>query len=192
MGKDSVLKKQFTTRDVNRIRNLVTKNLGNKTRTQVGYQKVFELHKEGDVWEDNGKTWTIKDGIQQRVTKYDELKKVLKIPLRCPSCGGPMKHHLAKKMYKIHGFCFDPCTVKFEASLRRAGLYKEYERSMITGNMKGFLNDLEAWMDDYMMEEESFVTEGGDIEKWASNKNIKRDLSEQLRGYIDLSREQLK
>ena len=61
---------------------------------------------------------------------------------KCPKCGGPMKHWLAQKMYKIHGFCFDPCTVQYEADLRDAGLYEQYEKSMIRGGLKAFLQDL--------------------------------------------------
>ena len=56
-----------------------------------------------------------------------------------------MKHYLAKKMYKIHGFCFDPCTVEMEAGLRKAGLYEAYEKRMMQGNMKAFANDIEQW-----------------------------------------------
>jgi ssDNA-binding Zn-finger/Zn-ribbon topoisomerase 1 len=65
-----------------------------------------------------------KEWNKQNITKLDAAKKALQMPLKCPKCGGPMKHHLAQKMYKIHGFCFDPCTVEYEAELRKAGLYE--------------------------------------------------------------------
>jgi hypothetical protein len=99
----------------------------------------------------------------------------MKIPLACPKCGGSMKHHLAKKMYKIHGFCFD-CTLEYEATLRKAGLYKKYEANMINGNMDAFGKDLEAWVGEYVEYNPTFVTEQGDIEDWNSNntqQNIK-------------------
>lgn len=189
---DTLLKKEFNRRDVERIRNLVKKDYTSGTKVGVGYEAKQEFHKEGDVWEQDGKTWTIKDGIRQSVTKLDSAKKALQTPLACPKCGGPMKHHLAKKMYKIHGFCFDPCTVEYEASLRKLGLYKEYEKSMMQGNMKMFIKDIEMWFQDQVSSKNTIVTEQGDIEDWNSNskkdeealKNV-QDFIEQVKKHID-------
>ena len=44
--------------------------------TQIGYTKEYVEHKEGDVWEENGKQWTIKNGIKQTVTKLDAVENV--------------------------------------------------------------------------------------------------------------------
>ena len=126
MSKETLLKKEFKQSDVQRVRNIVNKDFTSKTKLQSGYQKQIKRYKEGDIWEESGKTWTIKNGIKQNITKLDNAKKALRIPLRCPKCNGSMEHWLAKKMYKIHGFCFDPCTVEYEDSLKQAGLYKQY------------------------------------------------------------------
>ena len=67
---ESQLKKEFSQRDVKRMRNLITGNFGDRTQVQVGYEKQNQEYQEGDVWEDSGKTWTIKNGIKQTVTKY--------------------------------------------------------------------------------------------------------------------------
>src|SRR6056300_878206 len=149
MSNESLLKKEFKESDVQRVRNLVNKDFTAKTKVQTGYQKSYKVYSEGDIWEENGKQWTIKNGIKQNITKLDAAKKAIRIPLRCPKCGGPMKHHLAKKMYKIHGFCFDPCTVEMEADLRKVGLYEAYEKKMMQGNIKAFASDIEQWVDDY-------------------------------------------
>ena len=69
MNKDSVLKKEFKQSDVQRVRNIVNKDFTAKTKSQTGYQKKFTRHTEGDVWEENGKSWTIKNGIKQNITK---------------------------------------------------------------------------------------------------------------------------
>lgn len=166
---ESLLKKDFNRSDVERIRNLVKKDFASGTKIGVGYEKVADVHNEGDVWEQDGKTWTIKNGLKQSITKLDAAKKALQIPLSCPKCGGPMKHHLAKKMYKIHGFCFDPCTVNYETSLRKAGLYNQYEKRMIQGNLKAFISDIESWVLDQTTTSNGFVTEQGDVEDWKSN-----------------------
>ncbi len=169
MAKDNMLKKEFKSSDVQRVRNIVNKDFTSKTKLQTGYQRRQERHKEGDVWEESGKTWTIKNGIKQNITKLDKAKKAIRTPLACPKCGGPMKHHLAKKMYKIHGFCFDPCTVEYEASLRKAGLYEQYEKRMMQGNMRAFAEDIQQWAMDMVNTKDTFVSEAGEIEDWKGN-----------------------
>ena len=164
----SHLKKEFDERAVNRARNIISKNFTSRTMVGSGYEKAKEKHSEGDVWEEDGRTWTIKNGLKQNVTKLDAAKKLAQIPLTCPSCGGSMNHHLAKKMYKIHGFCFD-CTIEMEAGLRRAGLYKEYEKQMMQGNMKTWAQGLEQWVQEQINESMTFVTEDGTIEDWNNN-----------------------
>mgnify|MGYP000651405129 CR=1 FL=1 len=165
---DSSLKKEFRREDVQRVRNIVNKDFTSKTKSQTGYSKSSNNYKEGDLWEESGKTWTIKNGIKQNITKLDAAKKAMRIPLACPKCGGSMKHHLAKKMYKIHGFCFD-CTLQYEAELRKAGLFKKYEASMINGSIDAFAKDLTSWVNEYSVQSSSFVTEQGVIEDWNSN-----------------------
>ena len=184
MNKDSVLKKEFKKEDVARVRNLVNKDYTASTKQQSGYKKVLARHKEGDVWQESGKEWTIKNGIKQSITKLDAAKKALRLPLRCPNCGGPIKHHLAKKMYKIHGFCFDPCTVEMEAKLRTAGLYDQYEKRMMQGNMKTFIKDVEEWAGALVENVgQSYVTEQGDVEQWNSNNGKQKEILETVKQY---------
>ena len=192
MNKDSVLKKEFKNSDVNRVRNLVNKNFTGKTKTQLGYKKSSDRYKEGDVWEVDGRKWTIKNGIKQNITKLDDAKKALRIPLCCPNCGGSMNHWLAKKMYKIHGFCFDPCTVEMESNLKKAGLYEDYEKRMMQGNMKEFIKDIEAWAQDQVNSENNFVTEAGDIENWKSNSSKNNNFLKNIKEYTKLLSEHIK
>lgn len=182
---ESLLKKEFKSKDVNRARNLITKDFSGKTVDGVGYQKASVAYKEGDIWEENGRTWTIKNGIRQNITKLDGAKKALQLPLKCPKCGGSMKHHLAQKMYKIHGFCFDPCTVEYEAELRKAGLYEQYEKSMVQGGIKSFAKDIEQWVLESINQTSTFVTEQGDVEDWDSNNaEFKKKALENLQEFL--------
>jgi hypothetical protein len=186
MNKDSVLKKEFKQSDVQRVRNIVNKDFTAKTKSQTGYQKKFTRHTEGDVWEENGKSWTIKNGIKQNITKLDSAKKAMRIPLACPKCGGSMKHHLAKKMYNIHGFCFD-CTIDYEASLKEAGLYDEYEKNFLQGNIKTFLNNIESFTLSLINNKSDFVTEQGDVEDWNNNSSVQKNkLLKNLQTYMDI------
>ena len=190
MNNESLLKKEFKQSDVQRARNLVNKDFTAKTKLQTGYKKSFQYHKEGDIWEESGKTWTIKNGIKQNITKLDKAKKATRIPLICPKCGGPMKHHLAKKMYKIHGFCFDPCTIKMESNLKKAGLYQDYEKRMMSGNLKAFADDIESWALETLSTSDNFVTEDGTVENWGGMSSKKRDeLLEGIKDYAQYIRE---
>ena len=192
MNNDSVLKKEFKKSDVERVKNLVKKDFTSSTKIQTGYKKSTKRYKEGDIWQEDGKEWTIKNGIKQNITKLDSAKKAIRVPLRCPNCGGSMKHWLNKKMYKIHGFCFDPCTVKMESNLRKAGLYEQYEKRMMQGNIKAFISDIEAWANQLVNTQNTFVTEDGDIEDWNSNSQMDRKFIKNLKGYIEHLSEHLK
>lgn len=184
MSKETLLKKEFKQSDVQRARNLVNKDFTSGTKIQTGYRKVNKRYKEGDVWEDNGKTWTIKNGIRQNITKLDKAKKALRIPLTCPKCGGSMKHHLSQKMYKIHGFCLD-CTIEMEANLRKIGLYEEYEKKIMTGNISTFADDIENWVLESINDSTNMVTEDGTIEDWGGmNKEYKDKILQDLKDYV--------
>ena len=79
MNNDSVLKKEFKKSDVERVRNLVKKDFTSSTKIQTGYKKSTKRHKEGDIWQEDGKEWTIKNGIKQNITKLDSAKKATRI-----------------------------------------------------------------------------------------------------------------
>ena len=187
---ESLLKKEFKESDVQRARNLVNKDFTKKTKLQSGYQKSYKRYEEGDIWEESGKTWTIKNGLKQNITKLDAAKKAVRIPLTCPKCAGPMKQHLAKKMFRIHGVCFD-CVINMEADLQKAGLYDEYEKNMMQGNVRAFAKDIQEWVDDFVNEQISFVTEQGDVEDWNSNQNIKKKVATNLNTYLGYLKEHM-
>jgi len=87
-------------------------------------------------------------------------------------------------MYKIHGFCFDPCTVEMEAKLRTAGLYDQYEKRMMQGNMKTFIKDVEEWAGALVENVgQSYVTEQGDVEQWNSNNGKQKEILETVKQY---------
>ena len=185
MSNDNVLKKEFNTRDVQRMRNIITKDYSAKTSTQIGYTKEYVEHKEGDVWEENGKQWTIKNGIKQTVTKLDAVRKRVTMPLNCPQCKAPMKNRLDKTMYLIHSMCFD-CVVKHETKLKTEGKFEEYQLNINKQGLAYHLKEMENVLLDLLMNsnEESFVTEGGDIETWKGNDVLRQAAIKDLREYI--------
>lgn len=174
MKKETNLKKEFSKKDVSRLRNLLTGKTGDKTQIQSGYEKKIEDHIEGDVWEENGKSWTIKSGIKQTVTKLDSIKKLLSLPLCCPQCKKPMKsHELNKKMYNIHQMCFD-CVIDMEAEIKKQGNWEDYEKGIMNANKNASLEDIEKAIDSWFeMQDESFVSENGEIESWKGGDKSK-------------------
>jgi len=164
---ETKLKKEFRERDVQRLRNIITKKYGDSTGVQVGYEKQTEDHVEGDVWEEGDKTWTIKDGIKQTVTKLDRIKKLTRIPLLCPKCSQPTKNALDKKMYPLHGMCFN-CVVVMESRLKMEGKYEEYKKNMITKNIITHIEEAEQFIEEFVRSnvKETYVTEQGDVEEW--------------------------
>ena len=187
MANESMLQKDFKQRDVQRMRNLITKNYGDKTVTQAGYTKEIVEHKEGDVWEENGKQWTIKNGLKQNITRLDNIKKSLIIPLTCPNCSKPMKNDtLNKKMWPIHKMCFD-CVITMETKLKREGKFEEYERNMTKKGIETYIKELEEALLELSLstsDDESIVTESGDIEHWVGGNIDKQKILQDLQEHI--------
>jgi len=190
---DNMLKREFRDRDVQRMRNIITKDYTAKTVTQVGYTKTQVERKEGDVWEEKGKQWTIKNGIKQTVTRFDKLKEALNIPLTCPKCGKAMKNHtLNKKMWPLHKMCFN-CVVEMETELKRTGQFEEYARNLTTRGIKTHIDELEQFILEIALEDsnEGFVTEQGDVEKWTGKGLDKQKITAELQEYIQKLKEHI-
>ena len=183
MNSDNVLKKEFSKTDVQRARNLISGNTSSRTTEGIGYTKKHEHHVEGDVWEENGRTWTIKNGLKQNITKMDKFKKMGKIPLFCPECNKLMKKHLDKKVFPAYQKCFD-CVVDYEAQLKKEGKAEEYFNNMHNTRINNIQKEYENFMKEKMIEgSESYITERGDKESWKGGFNkeyLEKELQEGL------------
>ena len=161
-----MLKKEFKRKDVDRARNLLMGKSGASSETQVGYKKKRIEYKEGDVWKENGKTWTIKDGIKQTISKLDIIKKEVFMPLCCPKCGKVMKKRLDKPNYKVHKMCFD-CVVDYEHKLRIRGEYDDYIKKLKLKNRLTRIDEMEGmFLELANQSNNGFVSEHGEIERW--------------------------
>jgi hypothetical protein len=179
----STLKKEFSQSTVQRMRNIISNKSGDRTQVQTGWEKNKQDYQEGDIWEESGKRWTIKNGIKQTITKLDNLKKLVVLPLTCPNCKTAFKvHDINKKMYSIHGMCLD-CVVEMETKLKIEGKYEEYEKNILNGNKNAGLEEFELAVEAWMQENDSFVTEAGDIENWS--KVDKTKIYEQIKSNIE-------
>lgn len=186
-----MLKKEFKRKDVERMRNLIKGKSGSSSELQVGYTAKKEDHKEGDVWEENGKKWTIKDGIKQTHTKLDKVKKEAILPLFCPECSSIMKTRNDSKMYKIHKMCFD-CVIKMETKLKLEGKYKQYERDMMANNASDYINDLETYLLEALNSSNSqYVSEKGEVERWKGGLD-KEKVTQELKDFFEEHRKDIK
>jgi len=181
-----MLNKEFKRKDVERMRNLIKGKTGESAELQVGYKAKKEDHKEGDIWEEGGKKWTIKDGIKQTYTKLDKVKKEAILPLFCPNCGTLMKHRNDTKMYKIHKKCFN-CVMDMEMDIKLNGDFESYERNIVANNAESYLKDLEHHLLELLNTSNSqFVSEKGEVERWKGGLNkevMEKEVKQKLKEF---------
>ena len=166
-----MLKKEFNPKDVERVRNLVKGKYGEKTQQSVGYSKKSSFYKEGDVWEENGRKWTIKDGVKQNITKLDDAKKAYNLPLFCPKCKKVMNNPNDKPFYRVHGTCFK-CVILKEEKIKKEGKWEEYQRDIKNNEIDNRIKEFKDWVKDKMSESNNqYVSEAGDVEQWRGKLN---------------------
>ena len=177
------LKKEFTdSSELQRLRNIITKKFGNTTKVQKGYEKQFVERNEGDIWEEGGKNWTVKNGLTISYTPTQNIRDEIKIPLWCPSCGGKIKSNYDKKMFKLYSHCFD-CQLKIETKMKLEGTYQKFEDDIIKANIIQIVKDVEDDMKEFMGENSSveILTSIGENEEWSGEvdkENVIKDIKE--------------
>lgn len=178
------LQKQFTEKDVNRMRSLITGDYNASTSTQVGYTKQQTERTEGETWTEDGKTWTIKNGIKMTVPKFDKYKHLTVLPLLCPKCNNPMHtNEINKKMYSLHSMCFT-CVIDMETKMRANGTFLEYQQKIMQSSVQGYINELETVFKEFNDNpDETIVSEQGEVEKWVGDfdtSQLQKDLEEHI------------
>lgn len=175
-----MLKKEFKKRDVTRIRNIIKGKGGDKTTSIIGFTHKQEFHKEGDIWEEDGKIWIIKNGIKQNITKYNNVRTKAIKPLFCPSCGEIMNHPFDVKFYQNHTKCYS-CVIKMESELKRTGQYDEYKKRLHNEEIDNKIIEFREWVDEKLKEtNKQYLTETGDLDNWVGNLN-----KEKIKNYMD-------
>lgn len=178
--------------NIDRIKNILKGDYTGKSKISVGYEKSTTRHKEGDVWEENGKTWTIKDGLKQTVTRFDAARKALQTPFVCPECGGSLNHPLQAHSWKTTGKCYD-CVVSEETLMRANGTYEAYSKELYKKNALAWLEEKRVQFEDYINSPDSlrgFVTERGDVEDWYGGVDIEK-VKEQFEKEYALIKEEI-
>ena len=173
MNKIQGLNKEFSKQDVERMRNIISGNDGGRTGAGVGYTKEEIDRVEGDVWNEDGRKWTIKNGIKQNITKMDAAKKAVIMPIFCPKCGSKT-NSFDKAFYEVHKTCFN-CVIEFEHQLKIAGKYEDYVKRIHNSDIDGLIEDYTHFVNEQLeLASQSYVTEQGDVEKWDGGYDLER------------------
>tara|TARA_R100001015_G_C4620816_1_gene177866 strand:- start:780 stop:1349 length:570 start_codon:yes stop_codon:yes gene_type:complete len=187
------MKKAISEAKVQRMRNLITKKYGNKTQIRSGYTKQEQERKEGDIWIEKGRKWTIKNGIKRNVTKLNSARAKFAIPLCCPKCNGKMQHQAHKHTFKRWGICFI-CTSKWEQEMIIDGTYEEFIKEINDKNFDIWIKDVTQEYYDWLNKRKSqaYVTEAGDIEDWSGGETsdkLKEEFDAQVQKIKDCRNE---
>ena len=182
------MKKWIAEDKVQRMRNLITGDYDAKTKLRIGFETKTNKKSEGDVWEEKGRTWTIKNGLKQTINKMDEYRKKMSMPLKCPSCSKKMKW-FDKHAYNHFNHCSD-CLVIFECEIQKKGLWEEYKRKIQDANFRSWLKESTEEFKDYLRNRnnKTYVTEAGDIEDWGggqSDKEIKQAFDKAINKIVE-------
>jgi hypothetical protein len=167
MSKETLLKREFTEREVQRMRNIVTKKTGDRTTIQAGWESQIK-RQEGDIWDENGKTWTIKNGIKRTVSKLAKFKDTNIMPLTFPQCNESLarQSEYVKHIYKLAHKC-PKCVTKEETNMKLAGTFDEYAKNMYFNNHLHILDQTEKEFNDFVNNGfEKVMSETGEVESW--------------------------
>tara|TARA_R110000744_G_scaffold151931_7_gene265686 strand:+ start:4274 stop:4873 length:600 start_codon:yes stop_codon:yes gene_type:complete len=183
--------KQFSKQKIQRMRNLATGDYGSKTKASSGYTSYEKKRSEGDVWEENDKTWTIKNGIKQNKTKLGDARKNMQIPLACPSCSGRMNNSAHKKMYRLFSHCLN-CQNKYEHNMVSKGVYREWFEKEVRKNFSSWTltqeQNFNIWFES--LDSSNLITESGQIEDWSKlSSDDKKNIKQRFKDWIDSEKE---
>ena len=161
------MKKGISEQKVKRMRNILTGKYNSKSKIMSGYTKKVTEYKEGDIWEEKDKKWTIKNGVRQTINKLDFARKINKIPYVCPKCSTSLKHPAHKQMYKRWGQCLT-CITNWSLKMQKDGTYEEWHREFDSENFNAYIQDIQEEYEDWLDKRNSnhYITEAGQIEDW--------------------------
>lgn len=132
-----------------KIRGDLAKKLGNwADRIQVSMAYTPKIERvEGEVWNEEGKNYIVKDGIKQSVS----IMQLARMPWHCPKCSKSMNHRFDRKFFYLRGWCYN-CNVEWEGQLRIEGKWEAFEKRMLRENEKSFIRDKIQELTQYMQD----------------------------------------
>ena len=168
--------------------------------TTIGYDKVEETRKVGDVWEDEHHKYEKKDGYILKTGKnseaLQEIRKYIEEKSKCknPNCQTIKKTDKDKQFIQQNGYCMN-CTVDNEHQIRVAGLWQEYQdykvwsRMIVVGKIK--LDSYRQSLDEVREEYEMIGSDGKVTETWKLPKSVD-EVKTEIQELIDFGENEIK
>ena len=157
--------------------------------------KARDSLKVGEEYTDSeGTIWT-RDEAGFLKNKTNFIGKYT-MPMFCPEddCGRIMKGRADDRMCILRGKCHH-CVIDEEAKIRQAGKWEEYQQSIVEGNAKAWVADMENlakdWVEEQSKEQVQFImNSGGELETWDTKNSEDKNLTE-LNKTVDKIKKQL-
>ena len=168
--------------NIKAIKEMLSGTHKTQTKIQMGYTGERVNREEGDIWEENGKKWTIKNGIKKSVNKLGNYMDQFDFS-NCyqDSCNITQYNmtDLDKKMSSFHGMCFN-CATKMKTKMMLDGTWEAYEQERVKKNAIAWLNDAENDVLEIKkaMTKTEFVNSNGSVEKWSLDKKEEKIIDE--------------
>jgi predicted DNA-binding transcriptional regulator len=167
--------------------------------TTIGYDKVEETRKVGDIWEDEHHKYEKKDGYILKTGKnseaLQEIRKYIEEKSKCKNsdCQTIKKTEKDKKFIQNSGYCMN-CTIENEHKIRVSGLWKEYEEYKVFTRMiifgKGKIEAYKESLDDVKEEYEMIGSDGKVTETWKLPKPVE-EVKAEIQELIDKGEKEL-
>jgi len=140
----------------------------------------YTKRNEGDIWEEDGKKWTIEDGVKISVRRFNRNKLGL-MPNFCPKCKKMMKDR--DKSYWTNFKCCLDCSATEITNMKLNGTWEKHNQIREKENFKSMLKDKKDRFIDIKNNIGSCNTvmnSSGEIEKW---KMPETDKIKYIEGY---------
>ena len=167
--------------------------------TTIGYDKVEQTRKVGDVWEDEHHRYEKKEGFIVKTGKnseaFQEIRKYIEEKSKCKNseCETIKITKKDKKFIEKGGYCME-CTIDREHQIKTAGVWEEYQnykvwtRMIIFGKTK--LESYEQSLSELKEEYEMMGSDGKITETWRLPKPIE-EVRKEIRELIDYGQKEI-
>ena len=167
--------------------------------TTIGYDKVEQTRKVGDIWEDEHHRYEKKEGFIVKTGKnseaFQEIRKYIEEKSKCKNseCETIKITKKDKKFIEKGGYCME-CTIDREHDIKTAGVWEEYQnykvwtRMIIFGKTK--LESYEQSLSELKEEYEMMGSDGKITETWRLPKPIE-EVRKEIRELIDYGQKEI-
>jgi len=150
-----------------------------KLDSEISEENIIERFENGDpkIWietKPNGTKIRVTqhEGFKSRVPEnsiLDQVRDILRVPDKCPSCGKDMRDHektLNFKFYFKRKKCFE-CVLKEERSIRQKGeeAWKKYQNKIMKSNAESWFKDCDKEVEILKTQMKETVWENADGER---------------------------